>query len=138
MDWTVFVLHGFWDSWLHERDVLLPRGADHPTDGDATGYAAAYGVFIAAALASMFGDPVQDKLTLGGDGGGVFDLDSRGAVTLTVTRVATAGPPAAQLTDALAGRAPAAAVLGDLPSSTRAALSHLADFYNTPVEQPPA
>jgi uncharacterized protein (TIGR03083 family) len=138
MDWTVFVLHGFWDSWLHERDVLLPRGADHPTDGDATGYAAAYGVFIAAAVASMFGDPVQDKLSLGGDGGGVFDLDSRGAVTLTVTRMATAGPPAAQLTDALAGRAPAAAVLGDLPSSTRAALSHLADFFNTPVEQPPA
>jgi len=94
-------------------------------------------VFIAAAVASMFGDPVQDKLTLGGDGGGVFDLDSRGAVTLTVTRVATAGPPAAQVTDALAGRAPVA-VLGDLPSSTRAALSHLADFFNTPVEQPPA
>jgi uncharacterized protein (TIGR03083 family) len=138
MDWTVFVLHGFWDSWLHERDVLLPRGADHPTDGDATGYAAAYGVFIAAAVASMFGDPVQDKLTLGGDGGGVFDLDSRGAVTLTVTRMATAGPPAAQVTDALAGRAPAAAVLGDLTSSTCAALSHLADFFNTPAGQPPA
>jgi uncharacterized protein (TIGR03083 family) len=136
-DWTVFVLHGFWDSWLHERDVLLPRGADHPSDGDATGYAAAYGVFIAAAVGSMFGDPVRQKLTLGGDGGGVFDLDSRGAVTLTVTRVAAAGPPAAQVTDALAGRAPAA-VLGDLPSSSRAALSHLADFYNTPVGQPPA
>ena len=138
MDWTVFVLHSFWDSWLHERDMLLPRGADHPTDGDATAYAAAYGVFIAAAVASMFGDPVHQKLTLGGDGGGVFDLDSRGAVTLTVTRVATAGPPAAQVTDALAGRAPAAAVLGDLPSSTRAALSHLADFFNTLVEQRPA
>ncbi len=137
MDWTVFVLHGFWDSWLHERDVLLPRGAGHPTDGDATGYAAAYGVFSAAAVASMSGGPVQDKLTLGGDGGGVFDLDSRGAVTLTVTRVATAGPPAAQVTDALAGRAPTSAVLGDLPASSRAALSHLADFFNTPVEQRP-
>jgi uncharacterized protein (TIGR03083 family) len=135
MDWTVFVLHGFWDSWLHERDVLLPRGTGHPTDGDATGYAAAYGVFIAAAVASMFGDPVRQQLTLSGDGGGVFDLDSRGAVTLTVTRLATAGPPAAQVTDALAGRAPTSAVLGGLPASTRTALSHLADFFNTPVEQ---
>ena len=134
MDWTVFVLHGFWDSWLHERDVLLAQGTEHPTDGDATGYAAAYGVFIAAAVASMFGDQVQQKLTLGGDGGGVFELDSRGAVTLTVTRVTTAGPPAAQVTDALAGRCPAAAVLGDLPASSRAALSHLGDFFNTPVE----
>lgn len=139
MDWTVFVLHGFWDSWLHERDVLLARGTEHPTDADATSYAAAYGLFIAAAVASMFGDPVQEKLTLGGDGGGVFDLDTPGgAVTLTVTRAATAGPPADQVTDALAGRAQTAAVLGDLPASSRAALSRLADFYNTPVEQSPA
>lgn len=114
-------------------------GHRHPTDGDATGYAAAYGVFIAAAVASMFGDPVCQKLTLGGDGGGIFDLDSHGdTVTLTVTRVATAGPPAAQVTDALVGRAPAAAVLGDLPARTRTALSHLADFFNTPAEQRPA
>jgi uncharacterized protein (TIGR03083 family) len=135
MDWTVLVLHGFWDSWLHERDVLLARGTGHPTDDDATVYAAAYGLFIAAAVASMFGDQVQEKLTLGGDGGGVFDLDTRGAVTLTVTRVTTAGPPAAQVTDALAGRTQTAAVLGELPASSRAALSHLADFFNTPAEQ---
>ena len=76
-----------------------------------------------------------EKLTLGGDGGGVFDLDSRGAVTLTVTRVTTAGPPAAEVTDALAGRAQTAVVLGDLPAGSRAALSHLADFFNTPAEQ---
>ena len=138
MDWTVLLLHAFWESWIHERDVLLARGAEHPTSDDATGYAAAYGVFIAAAVASMFGAPVQDKLTLGGDGGGVFDLDSRGAVTLTVTRMATAGPPAAQLTDALAGRAPAAAVLGDLPANSRPALSHMANFFNTPVQPSPA
>jgi len=135
MDWTVLVLHGFWDSWLHERDVLLARGTDHPTDDDATAYATAYGLFIAVAVASMFGDQVQEKLTLGGDGGGAFDLDTRGAVTLIVTRVATGGPPAAQVTDALAGRVQATAVLGDLPASSRAALSHLADFFNTPVEQ---
>ena len=137
MDWTVFVLHSFWDSWLHERDVLLAQGTEHPTDDDATVYAAAYGLFIAAAVASVFGDPVQETLKLGGHGGGVFNLDSRGAVTLTVARVTTAGPPTAQVTDALAGRAPAAAVLGDLPPSSRAALSHLADFFNTPVEQSP-
>jgi len=132
MDWTVLMLHGFWDSWLHERDVLLARGTEHPTDDDATGYAAAYGLFIAAAVASMFGDQVQDKLTLGGDGGGVFDLDTHGAVTLTVTPATAAGPPAAEVADALAGRPPAAAVLGELPASSRAALSRLADFFNTP------
>ena len=132
MNWTIRILHGFWDSWLHERDVLLARGMKHPADDDATGYAAAYGVFIAAAVASMFGDQVQEKLTLGGDGGGVFDLDTRGAVTLTVTRVTTTGPPAAEVADALAGRAQTAAVLGGLPASSRAALSRLAGFFNTP------
>jgi uncharacterized protein (TIGR03083 family) len=134
VDWTVRVLHGFWDSWLHERDVLLARGAGHPTDGDATAYATSYGVFIAAAVASMFGDPVQEKLTLSGDGGGVFDLDSRDGVTLTVTRAASEGPPAAEVADTLAGRSPAAGGLGDLPASSHTALRHLADFYNTPVE----
>jgi len=135
MDWTVLVLHGFWDSWLHERDVLLARGTGHPTDDDAIFFATGYGLFIAAVAASMFGDQVQEKLTLGDGGGGVFDLDSRGAVTLTATRVTTAGPPAAQVTDALAGRPPAAAVLGDLPASSRTALSRLADFFNTPASQ---
>jgi uncharacterized protein (TIGR03083 family) len=134
MDWTVGALHGFWDSWLHERDVLLARGAEHPTDGDATAYAAAYGVFIAAAVASMLADPVQQTLTLGGDGGGIYEVDSRGSVTLRVTRQAAAGPPAAKAADALAGRAPVTAVLGDLPASSRAALSRMADFFNTPVQ----
>jgi uncharacterized protein (TIGR03083 family) len=131
MDWTVHVLHGFWDSWLHERDVLLARGIEHPTSGDATFYATAYGVFIAGAVAWMFGAQVQEKLTLRGDGGGVFELDSSDGVTLTVTRVTTAGTPAPEVADALAGRAPVAAVLGDLPATSRAALSGLADFFNT-------
>jgi uncharacterized protein (TIGR03083 family) len=135
MDWTILLLHAFWDSWLHERDVLLARGAQHPTDGDATRYATAYGVFIAAAVSSMVGDQVQEKLTLGGDGGGVFDLDAHRTVTLTVTGVTTAGPPAAEVADALAGRAQTATVLGDLPASSRAALSRMADFFNTPAGQ---
>ena len=133
MDWTILVLHAFWDSWLHERDVLLTRGREHPTDGDATVYAAAYGLFIAAAVAAMFGGQVQETLTLGGDGGGIFDLDSRDGVTLTVTRATTAGPPAAEVTDALAGRPPASAVLGDLPASSRATLLSMANFFNTPA-----
>ena len=116
--------------------MLLARGAEHPTDGGATAYATAYGVFIAAAVASMFADPVQQKLTLGG-GGGIIEVDSRSGVTLTANWGDTAGPPAAGVADALAGRSPIAALLGDLPPSSRAALSHMADFFNTPVEQTP-
>jgi hypothetical protein len=137
VDWTVRVLDGFLDSWLHERDVMLVRGREHPADVDATVYATAYGLFIAAAVAAVFGDPVREKLTLSG---GAFDLGSRDGVTLTLTPVATAtaeGPPAAQVTDALAGRAPTAAILGDLPANSRTALLGVADFFNAPVEPDP-
>jgi uncharacterized protein (TIGR03083 family) len=139
MDWTVLVLHAFWDSWIHERDVLLARHAEHPTDDDATLYATAYGLFVAAAAALLlFGDPVQQRLTLGGAGGGVFDLASGdGVITLSVNRVTTVGRPAAEVTDALAGRSPVDAALRDLPSNSRAALARLADFLNTPVEPSP-
>lgn len=134
MDWTVLVLHGLWDSWIHERDVLLARGAAHPSDAEVTGYAAGYGVFAAAAVASVLGDPVSCQLTLSGPGGGVFDLDSHdGVVTLAVTPVSAAGQPAAEVTDALAGRAHASGLLAGLPPGARASLSRLGDFYNTPV-----
>ena len=63
----------------------------------------------------------------------MFDLDNRDGVTITVTPAPTAGPPAADVADALAGRPPAAAVLGDLPARSRAALSHMARFFNTPA-----
>ena len=132
-DWTVLILHAFWDSWIHERDVLLARGAGHPADGDATAYAAAYGVFISAAVAAMFGAQVRERLTLGGDGGGVFDVDCRRGVTVTVDRVACAGPRAAEVADALAGRAPVAAALPGLPAGSRAALSRMADIFRAPV-----
>ena len=64
-------------------------------------------------------------------------MDNRGPVTLTVTQATTVGPPAAQVADALAGRAPVTAVLDDLPASSRAALLHMADFFNAPAGQSP-
>jgi hypothetical protein len=36
---------------------------------------------------------VQEKLTLGGDGGGIFDVESRGAATLAATRMDNGAPP---------------------------------------------
>lgn len=133
MDWTARLLHGFWDSWIHERDVLLARGAEHPTDGDATAYATAYGVFIAAAVAPLFGGQVQEELKLAGDGGGIFEVDSRGGVTLTVHRATVKGPLAARVADALAGRPQTGAELGRLPAGSRAALLLMADFFRTPA-----
>jgi hypothetical protein len=44
------------------------------------------------------------------------------------------GPSAAEVTDALAGRASVTALPSDLPAASRAALSGIGDFFNTPVE----
>jgi hypothetical protein len=41
------------------------------------------------------------------------------------------------VTYALVGRASVAAVLGDLPADSRASLSGLGDFFNTPAEPSP-
>lgn len=131
-DWRVLTLHLFWDSWIHERDVLLARGVEHPTTDEATGYATAYGLFIAAAVAAMFGEQARHQLELSGAGGGIFDLNSEDGVALFVTRVPISGLPAAQVADALAGRG-AAAVLGVLPDSTRTPLTRMGEFFNTPV-----
>jgi uncharacterized protein (TIGR03083 family) len=133
VDWTVLMLHLFWDSWIHERDVLLARGAEHPTTDEATGYAIAYGLFTAAAVAAMFGEQVRHQLELSGAGGGIFDLNSEDGVALSVTRVSTSGLPAAQVADALAGRGAAAAVLGALPASARTPLARMGEFFNAPV-----
>ena len=139
MDWTVLALHALWDSWVHERDVLLARDVEHPTDGDTTFYVAAYGLFLAALMAPILGgDKVQERLVLGGAGGGVFAVETHGDVALTAERMTTDGPPAARVADALAGRSPVDAVLGDLPANSRAALSRLADYFNTPVGHGPA
>jgi uncharacterized protein (TIGR03083 family) len=103
-DWRMMTLHLFWDSWIHERDVLLARAAEHPTSDEATGYATAYGLFIAAAVAAMCGEHVRHQLELSGAGGGIYDLNSEDGVALSVTRGSSSGPPAAQVADALAGR----------------------------------
>jgi hypothetical protein len=133
VDWRVLTLHVFWDSWIHERDVLLARAAEHPTSDEATGYATAYGLFIAAAVAAMFGEQVCHQLELSGAGGGIYDLNSKNGVALSVTRGSVPGPPAAQVADALAGREVAAAVLGALPAGPRTTLAHLGEFFNAPV-----
>jgi hypothetical protein len=136
MDWTVLVLHGLWDSWVHERDVMLVRDTEHQGHVDATFYATLYGLFLAAAVASVFGgDEFREQLTLSGAGGGVFDVDTHGDVVVTATPETVKGPSAAAVVDALAGRTPIDHALPDVAPSSRAALSRMAVFLNTPVEQ---
>jgi hypothetical protein len=145
-DSTVLALHILWDSWVHERDVLLRRDtgpaadAGATADVGATGYAVAYGLFIAVTTAAQFGDRICDELTLSGDGGGTFALDNRRDEAISVgrmpaARTPTTGPSAAEVADALAGRIPVDAALDGVALTTRTALARLAVFFNTPVRR---
>ena len=64
-------------------------------------------------------------------------MDGRRRVTVTVDRMDAAGPGAAEVADALAGRAPIAAALPDLPAGSRAALSRMADVFRAPAGPAP-
>jgi uncharacterized protein (TIGR03083 family) len=55
---SVVGLHLFWDSWLHERDVLLPLGLGGDHTEEELGAIAAYALLFAGLLMGPFDPPV--------------------------------------------------------------------------------
>jgi uncharacterized protein (TIGR03083 family) len=53
----VIAAHSLWDSWLHERDVLLPLGHDVAVERDELVTAAAFTLFVAGAQGGVLDDP---------------------------------------------------------------------------------
>jgi uncharacterized protein (TIGR03083 family) len=74
LHWTMFVLHMFWDSWIHERDVVVPLGRQHESSASENRWAALYGVSLASVPTLMI-EPdlrVRERFHLEGTGGGVL------------------------------------------------------------------
>ena len=63
VDWRLLATHGFWDGWLHERDVLVPLGRTQATGDEEARLAVAYGLLIAGVMASFMQLPL-DTLSL--------------------------------------------------------------------------
>lgn len=94
--WWMSALHIFFDSWVHERDALLPLRIEPPALDDETGPVATYVVGVAATLASR---PVATviagiRVTVGDGPPAVMP---EAGVNLDETEVAT-------IIDALCGR----------------------------------
>ena len=111
--WWMSALHVFFDSWVHERDVLLPLGIEPPAVDDETGPVATYLVGVAATFASR---PVATviagvRVTVGDGPPAVMP---EAGVDLDETEVAT-------IIDALCGR-------GSLNAA-------LAGYHATVIEQ---
>ena len=127
----MLVAHSFWDSWVHERDVLFPLGLEHRTDDDGSRFAVTYALFISSAVAALFGSPINATLELSGLGSGTYDVAHDGdaaIVRATPGEIAT-GVDAGALSDALSGRGN----VDDLMDSPPAGLSALATYFTAPA-----
>ncbi|GJM38739.1 MAG: hypothetical protein DHS20C19_21060 [Acidimicrobiales bacterium] len=105
--WTVNVVHIFWDSWLHERDVLLPLGLAAESTSEEQRVAALYGLLMAAVPARMMEQPFAATIDFTGSGGRfVTAVHEAGVVSSTESNRSDTdlGGDLCSIVDALAGR----------------------------------
>jgi uncharacterized protein (TIGR03083 family) len=72
--WPLAVNHLLWDSWLHERDVLLPLGRAPDPDPAEVHLVGSYQLVILGAVLSRFGGTATVDLRLEGACGGAQRL----------------------------------------------------------------
>ena len=131
--------HMFWDSWLHERDILEPMGAVLPVSADELLAVTWFSFCFAGLQGGTLDDPnpVGDGPEAPIDATVSFDdlpdialrvrIDSAIEISLAARGAdATPAGSAAELVDACAGRAPLAAVLDRLPNDLAAQLGRAA------------
>jgi uncharacterized protein (TIGR03083 family) len=127
--------HSLWDSWLHERDVLLPLGRPPAVDEEELLTAAAFTLYIGGTQGGVLDDPapVGDGPAGPVDGAVRFadlpghvlrlcvDRDVRVLVEGPATEVPEVGS-AVTFVEAITGRIPAAPILERLPVELAAQL----------------
>lgn len=131
----IIAAHSLWDSWLHERDVMIPLGGQPCVEEDELLTAAAFTLFLGGAQGGVLddGEPVGDgpdeplEVRLG------FDELANRTVGLRVDRdvrvdVLGAGGgsdagSAIEFVEAISGRRPTKPVLDRLPADVAAQLA---------------
>ena len=66
--WTVNVAYVLRDSWLHERDVLLPLGRPAPSSEEKERLVGPYGLLMALVSSMRFEQPISSTVQLSGLG----------------------------------------------------------------------
>lgn len=131
---NIIAAHGFWDSWVHERDVLLPLGRTIPVEDDELLTATVFSMFIGAAQGGVLDDDaaVGDGPDAPVDATVAFDDLPGRALRVRVDRdvvveaagangqAAAPGGSAVEFVDAFCGRVPAEPVLERLPADAAA------------------
>lgn len=118
--WWMSALHVFFDSWVHERDALLPLGRSLPADpGEATPVLA-----WAISLVGHIGtDPLDAEV------GGVHVVRHDGVVSSRV--VGAASGDVAAIIDAVSGRGSVAEALAGCDPAVVRRLGAMARFFDT-------
>lgn len=128
--WTANVAHVLWDSWLHERDVLLPLGQPAPSSDGEERLVGLYGLMMALVPSLLFERSVSSTIRLTGTGSRTIevscDAGALGASEVSADAIATTGDRPLAI-DALAGRG--VAVAEALPGAPEE-LGFLAAFFN--------
>lgn len=132
--WTTFALHLFWDSWLHERDAVLPLGRAHGATADENTLAALYGIALAGVPLGVSGATATETFVLDGPGGGGFRLDAGDETRTTTTD--DPGPDAlrgelAPVVDSLSGRDAELGEVLDGPPERVARLGYIRAFMRS-------
>ncbi len=80
--WTMSVVHGFWDAWLHERDVNLPLEISTTTTAEEQRLAALYGLFMALVPSRMMATAFETVICFTGPvPGAVAAVHDNGLIT---------------------------------------------------------
>jgi hypothetical protein len=130
--------HAFWDSWLHERDIFVPRGGVVPVEPDELLAVTCFCLVFAGLEGGLVGDesatgsrltaPVDVRLRFDELPGTALrvEYDSGVRVSLIDATTASAAGSAVALVDGFAGRCPTAALDAALPPDFAAHLGRAA------------
>ncbi len=121
--WWQSVLHVLWDSWMHERDALLPIGATPPVEADELVPVLAYSL---ALVGTLVGEPVDVKVA----GFRLVTGDGNPCVTPSNAGVRCDAETAA-VVDALAGRGRLEDALSQAQPDVMSRLDALARYFRS-------
>ncbi len=136
--WPIVASHLLWDSWLHERDILVPAGRPHGTTPKECRVAVAYGLLLTAFNASTTGIRLDEELVVGGLGSGAYAItigDQEAVVRHDpMAPVSTEGAcDSTELADSLAGRGREVASVVERRDELTTALSITREFFLAPA-----
>ncbi|MEQ8841657.1 MAG: maleylpyruvate isomerase family mycothiol-dependent enzyme [Acidimicrobiales bacterium] len=127
--WTVNVAHLLWDSWIHERDVLLPLGLPAVSSEAEERVVGLYGLLMALVPSRSTGRSVVATVQLRGLGRHTIEATNE-AGSLVSAEISDDAPAICgvltETIDALAGRGDVADALPGAPTE----LGMLAAFFN--------